>query len=451
MLADPASPGTGSQLTFALVCALWQAKSALVRPSPEAFLTPSPNDNSTELTRHLLAAARTLGALDPADAKAVALRFNLAKCLQASGASKEALALCTELADALPDRGDIAHLVINLAIDAEDYDTALAAIASNEAHFATATDLLTKKAVALTRAGRDAEALPLLEDLRARAPDHPFALLNLGRIYRRQGAWAKADDAFGTIVAADRTNEGGWLGRINTALAQRDLDSAMDFAQDARAALPNDPQILLIAARVLTMLDRLDDAETLLASARDDWAKAHPGIGVGLAQLRRQKGDFAGADATYAEVLRDDTSHAGAWIGRLQNLLEQGDIDTALAMSDAARASCPDTAPILRLHATILRRAGRDQDAIDVLETLHRSHPEHTGFTLSLAGARRQLGHLDDADRLFADVLSKEPENWIALQGRVGIAEARQDYDAALALLETTPERSHSARDSTAG
>jgi tetratricopeptide (TPR) repeat protein len=60
------------------------------------------------------------------------------------------------------------------------------------------------------RAGRHGEAVPILEDLVARAPDDGRARFNLGFAYLGLGRHADAERAFRTLVDRDPRNRQAW-------------------------------------------------------------------------------------------------------------------------------------------------------------------------------------------------------------------------------------------------
>ncbi|KIC44861.1 hypothetical protein RA29_21590 [Tateyamaria sp. ANG-S1] len=163
--------------------------------------------------------------------------------------------------------------------------------------------------------------------------------------------------------------------------------------------------------------------------------KAVP-VRAALTTICRTLGDMTAADALYAQILGVDPTHEGALIGQMDAAIARADYDAALASSAAALQQRPHSLLFQRKKAHVLQATGRRQEALDILQTAHDTRPHDVPTMLALANLQRTLGDMTAADALYAQILESNKAHWPALQARAKIAEARDDIETAISLLE---------------
>jgi predicted Zn-dependent protease len=131
--------------------------------------------------------------------------------------------------------------------------------------------------------------------------------------------------------------------------------------------------------------------------------------------------------------MKPDTQDEAALLRRIDQALDEGDLDKALAQCVAGRDLHHDSPAFCRKYATTLIRAGRADAARAILAPLHVVLPLHTGIALDLAGALRTLGQIDEAETVFHHILAHEPGNQWAEGGLAQLSLDRGDADGALA------------------
>lgn len=317
-------------------------------------------------------------------------------------------------------------------------DMVLAEIEAAKAVFANDIPFLRNALSRLRQDGFAEQTFPVMASLCQAYPDEIGLRMDMGRCQLARGKPMEAEMAFAFVVARNPAHGLAWLGQIDAALARPDLERAVRHAEAALANLPHDPDVVVTCARLLMRNGKnkaaLGHVEAALSSPE---GAGNEDLLMISAAAKRALGGLQASDAAYREVLETNPGQGGAWAGRIILALEQGDTDSALAISEEACKHCPDKITPLRFRAEALRRAGRNRQATDMLEMLHERWPGDELVALALGKSRLRAGRLKDADGLFRAVLTKNPESWPALEGRVDVAEARGDYRAALALLTT--------------
>ncbi len=207
----------------------------------------------------------------------------------------------------------------------------------------------------------------------------------------RLGRRAEAIDEYRNVIAADPTAVHANL-RIAQDLASRDADSAVVFVRNARARVPEDPDLLFAEATYLSWARRFDDAivryDSLLAGNPDlDYVRvAHARVlswkgelaaaalgyqqvidragpdraarrdaAFGLAQVSAWQGNRAEAARRYEALLADDPAEVRALVGLAAVRSAQGRPIAARALLDRAIEHDRADSDALQLRAVVER------------------------------------------------------------------------------------------------
>jgi tetratricopeptide (TPR) repeat protein len=211
------------------------------------------------------------------------------------------------------------------------------------------------------------------------------AHLSLGLLLARQG---KQDDARPELVAATELDpgEGGpaLKARAWRALARIDRPGP-DRAGDATQA-SND---LLEALK----LSPETPADTLLA-----------------ADLAESAGQNDAAEAAYRRLLAADPDSAEAQAGMAHVLIVKKQYPEAEKLIRSALEHSPDDTALNAQLATVLA-AQDNAEALPLLEKLHSAHPDDQAISHMLADVLAEAGDAAGADKLYAALLSTDPDD----------------------------------------
>ena len=276
------------------------------------------------------------------------------------------------------------------------------------------------KAVAAARAGKVAEALPLLAESVKADPDLPPARLLLARILLGDGKigagrfWAEQAAAefpdhpeiaatFGNLALlesraaeaeahltramalAESGGHGvllrrsvrvaGLLGLAAVAEARRDWIAAMDRLDRLLDIDPKNAAARQARARVLVATKRVSEAHAELQAARaEDPASAEPAE-LALARLLAAAGDAKGEEEWMAKALAMPAADARSELALAVWLLDRGRLDEARKRADTADALDRTRPEAKRLRGVIARLRGDAAEAEFCFTELRRLSP----------------------------------------------------------------------------
>ncbi len=147
--------------------------------------------------------------------------------------------------------------------------------------------------------------------------------------------------------------------------------------------------------------------------------------------------------AILADSLADAEKRARSWLRARDGLAElsrlyhaNGFYPEALACYDALRRIEPGNAHWPHLEAGILASFGRLDEALPLRERAVALAPAYTPARLRLGDILLKANRLDEAGRVYRDVLQRVPDEPYALLGLARGAVARRDWTAARELLQ---------------
>ncbi len=225
--------------------------------------------------------------------------------------------------------------------------------------------------------------------------------------------------------------------------------------QRCRAALqryPRDVNMQALLGALLVKMERADEAEKALrevVAAAPTFAKPHEDLGFLLVQANRP----ADAVPILERATRLDPSLERAWftLGKALALLRRG------PEADAAFEKCFALSPERRLMALAAehQKEGRIEEAERIYRQVLRQSPRNVDAMRLLALIAVKIDHADDAENLLEHAISIAPDFLLAIldlgrlrkdQDRYG--EALECFDSAIALDATNPQ-AHYLRAST--
>ena len=281
---NPRNPEISSHRATALVNA---GRSGEAREVIKDALTVTPND--MRLSFLMVQAQRDAGDLDGALATARSLR-------SAHPDDPRATYLLGQM---LLAKGQYADVVDLMKSEIEQLRAAKGA--------ASQLALLeTTQASALVELKRNDEAIALLKDAVAQAPDDTTVLFQYGATLDRAGRTGDAEKTFRDVIARDPLDAGA-LNYLGYMLAEHGtaLDEAVSLIQRALKVEPNNPSYLDSLGWAYVQQGRLDLAETPLTAAADKLPK-NSVIQDHLGDLRLKQNRRADAIAAWQRALAGD-------------------------------------------------------------------------------------------------------------------------------------------------
>ncbi len=215
-----------------------------------------------------------------------------------------------------------------------------------------------KQATRLALAGKFAEAIPLLEQLRVQRPNDLVLLSHLGAVYAGAGRLAESIALLESVLARDADSFDGHLNLATAHVFGRRLDLAAPHADRAIALRPGSAKAHETRGMILWQSGRAADAVPIFDRALMlDPRNQRPGVWIGLILLER--GQSAAALRYFERALQSDPMMADALVGIGIAQTELGAIDQAeIALSQAAQID-PENARLRTAQERLRRRAPR--------------------------------------------------------------------------------------------
>ncbi len=242
------------------------------------------------------------------------------------------------------------------------------------------------------------------------------ALLKDGRTARRQGDHALALARFEQALAIDPRDRGVQIerGHVLTELSREDEAEAI-----FRGVLDETPAqmgALYGMGRLARRRGKPAEAETyfrqMLAQRPND-----AGARGELAAILAERADPE-AEALFRGLLADSPGHRGALIGLARLKRQRGELPEALALLEEVAANEPGDPWIAIERARILGDLGRTADARRLLTYTLRSRPDHTASWMAMGAIERQAHDRAAALAAFrraAEADPAAPQPWVEI------------------------------------
>ena len=249
---------------------------------------------------------------------------------------------------------------------------------------------------------RGSEALPLLRKTIARHPDDKRLRLTYARM----------------LVEQDRVD-----------------DAKVEFASLLQQ-YPDDDELRYSLALVSLEAKAYDEAATYLEDliSRDSHVDA---AHLNLGRIREERNDLEGALSEYAQV-GPGNDYLPAQLRQADILIANGRTDEAVRRLDAAREAQPDYAIQLYLiEAETLGNNEKDEQALRVLEKAIKQYPDDLNLLYTRAMLAEKRDDLSQMEKDLRSIISREPENAMALNALgYTLADRTTRYAEAKQLIE---------------
>jgi len=403
----------------------------------------------------------------------VGARAKLARLYVFSGAPEQALELLEPAMDKHPDAAEL--LVVRAAARVQQKDLSAAQTDAERAVKLAPTneDAVAVLAGVYTSQGDKTKAQTLLEQSIPKIPDTVDLRLVLAQIYMDQNRFADAESVLIKLVALEPGEKSHRLRLAQFYVRSKQLDAAERTLRQAVKDLPKERDAKMSLVTFLAALRGRDVAEKELKGMID----AAPGdseMKFALAGFYQEGKEPAKAEAVYREVIAEEKLNPAGLSARSRLAalrLEENDVSGALALANEVLAKSPRDDDALLVRGSIalstkdpraaiadLRAVLRDQpNAIGVVRSLARAHlangepavaeetlrnaveanPKNPVLRLEFAQLLAQIGKMEQAKTIIAELVKQKPDDVEALDAQFRIAMATNDLAAAKAAADT--------------
>jgi tetratricopeptide (TPR) repeat protein len=254
--------------------------------------------------------------------------------------------------------------------------------------------------------------------------DHENALasLKIAEHLRSVGSLSEAESIYRGILRVDGTNLAATIALGQIKKQFKDLETSLDLFRQAERLSPQHCGVKLEIGGLLRELGRLDQAEAAVNAVLEEDPNNFEAR-VGLAHIKRRRGDRHSSLAEFEIATKLNPRHLGLKLEKANDLRELSRLDQAEAVVNAVLAEAPNNFEAHVGLAHIKRRRGDRQGSSVEFEIAAKLNPTHPGLKLEIANDLRELGRLDSAEAVVKDVLGEHPNNF---EAHVGMAHIKR-------------------------
>ncbi|HVP17876.1 MAG TPA: tetratricopeptide repeat protein, partial [Spirochaetia bacterium] len=312
-----------------------------------------------------------------------------------------------------------------------------------EGRFDQARDLYLRAARALFAEETFDELSLLLPRLSALAPGNPEVRSLEAKMLYREGKTEEAGSILGELAAEGKADSASsyLLGIILSGKGRR--EEALPHFERAASAEPSFPLYQFRLAETLHMLGRDPGAvlDTALSLAPEDpWTNNLAGM------IKLEKGDPTGAVALLEKARAAAPSEPDIAINLSEALSRAGRLEDAIEVLNALTRSAGPSAPVANQRGNVRARGGDNAGAVAEYEDAIRLDPENAVYKENCAAACIEIDMVHRAEELLAQVEPRQPSAKVYnLLGQVAAlkgerARAELAFDEGLRLAPGDPD-----------
>jgi len=242
-----------------------------------------------------------------------------------------------------------------------------------------------------------------------KTPNHTGAATGLGVLELIGGEPEQGVARLEAVRAADRNADKARRVLAEHYLAQQNFKQALGVSGELWAALPGDPDTLLLLARAALGAGRTQQALTALkalSGVRPD----NTTIDLLLSEAQSAAQLYPDAQSTVDKVLAREPANVLAGVVSARLALRQGNVALAAERSGKLLATSPDDPQVLGLAGDVALAQGKGDEAVRAFSALTRQFPNLMN-TVHLAQAQQMRGDFDAAGKVLEKWYDQHPQD----------------------------------------
>jgi tetratricopeptide (TPR) repeat protein len=387
------------------------------------------------------------GVVSRAPANAIA-RYNLGRAYAARGEWELARQMFQKAIETKPDYMVARFALGQLEISRGEFDAALKTAAQILTFDRNSVNARLIQSAALMGQKKLTEAHQLLQSMLTVNPNLPDVQFQLGIVNLAENKFKEAQQAFRQAYDLNPANPRGLMGMVETYMAEKQPDEAMNLLRSESAKAPQRMDIVLQMGTVAVRAGKFDEAIGYYQRVMDNLDKNAKGRGDMLMRIGdtyRRKGDLQNAAANMQkarEILPNNVmilttlamvlEQGGRWteaqqvyqaavkmdpnnglsLNNLAFLMAEhgGDLDSALTMANKAKQIMPSLTEVTDTLGWIYLKKGMPDIAIESFRELVAKAPHQATYRYHLGIALWQKGDRPSALREFQNALKDNPK-----------------------------------------
>jgi putative PEP-CTERM system TPR-repeat lipoprotein len=279
--------------------------------------------------------------------------------------------------------------------------------------------------------GRRRDAKKLFADVLTRRPNDIGALLGLAEIATTERSWAEATDYVNRARAAKPSDPAPGIVLVNLALLHQDPKNAVATATQIAEQFPTNTDVLDAKGRAQTAAG---DTEGAIATYKRIYELSPNSTAAMADYVARLKGakEFAKARTVLQDALARDPKNGAVKAHLIRVEAEIDGTRAGLAKAHALAGEDPGNPLYDIVSAELYEKAGRRDDAVDLLEKAVAAQPSGDALVGALADLYERTGDPAKAEAVLNTRLRTDPKN-VAIRSKLAALYLEQKkYDDSL-------------------
>jgi tetratricopeptide (TPR) repeat protein len=354
-------------------------------------------------------------------------------CLESKGDLQQAEKIFEKLPEIIQRDKDILLCKARLAQQLKQYPRALAIYRfALELSRDDDKSLLLGKAHCLEEHGMHDDAMAAYDYVLKKYPDDKEVCLSCGIFLSDSRVYAQALSLFEKVLKCNPYDKAALIAKANTLRELGDIEQALEIFNYLDGRYPNDRGVLLSYAICLTRKKCFGKAISILEGMLKKFPRDKK-ILLTTMRCYQESGDFTGTAQTCKRALGTFADDKDVCLGSAVALQQQKDFASALNILDKALTKYPNDEELLLVKGRCFREMGHFQDAIKLFQGIIDNNAKCSiAVWLSLAFCLAEQKDHDGLMKLFDDVFKRYPDNYDFLLFKARYFEDIKDFSASL-------------------
>ena len=354
-----------------------------------------------------------------------------AELYEKAGRIPDAIALLEKAAATRPSDENLPIALARLYYRSGDFPKAEGVLASRLKADPKSIDIGTAMAQQYMATGRAHDAKNLFSDVLARQPNDVGVLLGLAEIATTERNWAEATDYANRARAAKPTDPAPGIVLVNLALLRQDPKNAVATAIQVAEQFPTNTDVLDAKGRAQTAAG---DTAGAIATYKRIYELSPNSIQAMADYVARLNGakEFVAERTVLQDALARDPKNNRVKADMIRVEGEIGGMRAGLAKAKALAGEDPGNPLYDIVSAELYEKAGRRDDAVDLLEKAVAAQPSADALIGALAGLYARTGDPTKAEEVLSTRLKADPNNIGLRSSLAALYLEQKKYDNAI-------------------